>query len=113
MISCVLSQFSHRLCSPLVQPSKDRGKVVSDLVWEKQSEDLGPDLPWKSLPLLFEFIGHPEDVHLYLGLDYSSPPPLLQSCLYPHGLAGVLYYPGLTDLHAYISGASSVEGSLQ
>ena len=57
MISCVLSQFSHRLCSPLVQPSKDRGKVVSDLVWEKQSEDLGPDLPWKSLPLLFEFIG--------------------------------------------------------
>src|ERR1700677_3204113 len=99
MISCVLSQFSHRLCSPLVQPSKDRGKVVSDLVWEKQSEDLGPDLPWKSLPLLFEFIGHPEDVHLYLGLDYSSPPPLLQSCLYPHGLAGGLYYPGLPVLH--------------
>src|ERR1700677_1734210 len=59
------------------------------------------ELPWKSLPLLFEFIGHPEDVHLYLGLDYSSPPPLLQSCLYPHGLAGVLYYPGLMDLHAY------------
>ena len=61
------------------------------------------DWDWIYLTPFVWVIGHPEDIHLYLGLGYSPPPFPLQSCLYPYGLTGALYYPGLTVLHTYTS----------
>ena len=47
-----------------------------------------------------------------MGLGYSPPPPLLWSCLYPHGLTGALYYPSLTDLHTYTTQGSRVNNKV-
>ena len=67
-----LSQFYHCLYSPPVHPFKDKGKVVSDLVWDTQSEGLGPVSPWKSLPLCLSYrtlIGRPP----ILGIRLLTP----------------------------------------